>query len=137
MNEGLLDTNVIIHAHQVTDDNSNECLAFLEALERGDVRARLEPVVAHELTYTLPRVIRQFTRATVAQYLATILKWPGITGEKGVLLDAVERWQSTPGLAFIDAYLAATAVTNSMPVFTKNVRELTAQGAEVPVPLPS
>ena len=37
---GLIDTNVYIHA-QANDAHAEECLRFSEAVERGDVRARL------------------------------------------------------------------------------------------------
>lgn len=46
--EGLVDTNVFIHAH-TTDAASQECRDFLRALEAGTVRAQLEPIILHEL----------------------------------------------------------------------------------------
>jgi hypothetical protein len=53
------------------------------------------------------------------------------------MIDAVQRWRDTPGLAFVDAYLASRAAAESRPVYTKNVRELRGQGVDVPDPLPS
>ncbi len=47
--EGLIDTNLFIHAH-TTDSASDECREFLRALEAGTVRARLEPLILHELS---------------------------------------------------------------------------------------
>ena len=135
MADGLLDTNVFIHAY-TRDTMAQECRGFLVALEQGTVRARLEPVVLHELTYTLPRYMKQMTRDDVAVYLSMVLSWPGVLGEKDVLVDAVERWWRTPGLAFVDAYLAALAVQEGCPVYTKNVRDLVGQGVQVPDPLP-
>lgn len=63
---GLIDTNLFVHAH-ANDDATAECQAFLAALEQGRVRARLEPLVLHELSYALPRSIRQLTREDVAR----------------------------------------------------------------------
>jgi predicted nucleic acid-binding protein len=69
---GLLDTNIFIHAH-TTDVHAQECQRFLAALESGRLRARLEPLVLHELSYALPRYIKQMTRPEVAEYLLTVL----------------------------------------------------------------
>lgn len=132
---GLVDTNVFIHA--LTHDScSEECLRFLEAVQRGEVRVQLEPIVLHELSYALPHYRRGMTRAQVAEYLLAVLGWEGVTGEKGLLADAVERWRDTPRLAFVDAYLAALALREGRQIYSKNVRELSAQGACVANPLP-
>ena len=77
------------------------------------------------------------TRVEVAELLLAVLAWDGIAGERGVLLDAVQRWRATPSLAFVDAYLAAQAAADGYSVYTKNVRELTAQGVTAPNSLPS
>ncbi len=52
MTEGLLDTNVFILAH-AGDRHGEECRRFLGALEEGRVKARLEPLILHELAYAL------------------------------------------------------------------------------------
>ncbi len=132
---GLVDTNVFIHA-LTRDSHSEECLRFLEAVQRGEVSARLEPLVLHELSYALPHYRKEMSRLEVAEYLLAVLAWDGIVGEKGVLVDAVQRWRDAPRLAFVDAYLAALANRGSCPVYTKNVDELTRQGAHVADPLP-
>lgn len=98
---GLLDTNVFIHA-QTNDISSQECREFLRAVERGTVRVEIPPVVLHELTYALPRYLRQLSRADVATYLLSVLHWPGIRGDNELMIDAVKRWARTPGLAFVD-----------------------------------
>jgi predicted nucleic acid-binding protein len=132
---GLLDTNLFIHAH-ANDSASDECRGFLAELESGRARARLEPIILHELSYALPRFARQMTRTDVAEYLLMVLSWDSIEGEKEVMVDTVERWRSTPGLSFADAYLAAVAKAQRRPVYTKNVRDLIGQGADVVDPLP-
>jgi predicted nucleic acid-binding protein len=77
---GLLDTNVFIHAH-TADAHAEECQRCLAALEIGKLRARLEPVILHELSYVLPRYLKQMTRQQVAEYLLMVLDWPGVEGE--------------------------------------------------------
>lgn len=77
------------------------------------------------------------TRDDVASYLLMVLGRPGIRGEVELMVGAVERWRDTPELSFADAYLAARASAADVPVFTKNVSELRAQGVRVPVPLPA
>jgi len=133
--DGLIDTNVFIHAHS-NDSLSEECRAFLRGLESGTVQARIEPLILHELSYALPHYVKQMTRHQVAEYLLMVLRWDGVTGDKRILGDTVERWRTTPGLSFADAYLAALAAERGCSVFTKNVRELRAQGAVVPESLP-
>ena len=131
---GLLDTNVVIHAH-TSDVHAADCRAFLAALERGERRARLEPLVLHELSYALPHYLRQMNRDDVGQYLLMVLSWPGVVGDVSLMVDAVERWRGTPGLSFADAYLCAVALREGVPVYSKNLRELRGQGVEAPSPL--
>ena len=132
---GLLDTNVFIHAH--THDNvSKECRDFLAALEVGSVRAVLEPVILNELSYALPHYFKQISREEIAEYLLMILSWEGVLGPKETLIDTIERWRRTPRLSFVDAYLAARAGQESRSIYSKNVRELRAQGVLVPNTLP-
>jgi predicted nucleic acid-binding protein len=130
-----VDTNVFIHA-QTHDALAEECLRFLEAVQRGEIEVRLEPMVIHELSYALPHYRKGMTRNEVSQYLLAVLAWKGITGEKDLMVNAVERWRDSVRLAFVDAYLAALAAEMQCPVFTKNVAELEGQGALVPNPLP-
>jgi predicted nucleic acid-binding protein len=133
---GLLDTNVLIHA-QTNDAFGEECRGFLRALDVGTVRAVLDPIVLHEVSYALPRYVQQMTRQDVAAYMMVMVGLAGVVADKGVLVDTIERWRDTPGLAFVDAYLAAVATTRACPVYTKNVRELRGQGISVPDPLPA
>ncbi len=135
MPEGLLDTNLFIHA-QVNDVHSEECKRFLAAVERGEIHARLEPVVLHELSYLLPRLFKQMDRPQVVRYLAMIVNWDGVVGNKQVFLSTLDRWLNTPGLSFVDAHLCAAAELEQSLVYTKNVRHFAGQGVDVPDPLP-
>ena len=55
---GLLDTNLFIHAH-AQDSPSEECRQFLRRLEARGIRAQIEPIILHELSYALPHYIKQ------------------------------------------------------------------------------
>lgn len=136
MTDALLDTNIFLHAH-ANDTFTAECRAFLSAVAQGRVRARLEPIVLHELSYALPRFVKQMTRQHVAAYLAMVIGWPGVQGDKDSMADAVQRWRDAPRLSFADAYLAALAVQLQCPVYTKNVKDFVGQGVSVPATLPS
>lgn len=132
---GLLDTNLFIHAH-ARDAASSECRQFLAALEGGRIKAHLEPIILHELSYALPHYMKQMTRADIAEYLLMVLGWDAVQGQKATMVDAVERWRDTAGLSFADSYLAAVAVDQGRPIYSKNVRELQDQGVVVPDRLP-
>lgn len=134
--EGLLDTTIFVHA-QTTDERSDECRQFLLALQQGDISARLEPVVLHELTYALRHYRKQLTKGQIGEYLLAVLSWPGIRGDLDLMTDAVYRWIDTPGLGFVDAYLSAMAARDDRPVYTMNVREFAGQDIDVPQPLPA
>ncbi|MGH2532077.1 MAG: PIN domain-containing protein [Thermomicrobiales bacterium] len=134
--EGLLDTNVFIHA-QTNDEHSDECRAFLLAIQHNEIVARLEPVVLHELTYALRHYRRQMTRSQIGEYLLVVLSWPGIRGDRDLMTDAVYRWIDTPGLGLVDAYLSAMADRDNCPVYTINARDFEHQSIDVPQPLPS
>jgi predicted nucleic acid-binding protein len=135
VNDGLVDTNVFVHAH-ATDAHSAECVRFLTAVEAGQVRAQMDPLVLPELSYVLPRFFKQMTRRDVADYLLVVLGWTGIVGEKALLADSVELWRDTPGLAFVDAYLVTRAKGENRPIYSKNVEDIRPLGAAVPDPLP-
>jgi len=71
----------------------------------------------------------------VVRYLTMVINWPGVKGDKATMLATVDCWSRTPGLAFVDAYLSVLALDRSCPVYSKNARELRAQGVIVPDPL--
>jgi predicted nucleic acid-binding protein len=134
MNDGLLDTNIIIHARS-GDEHSLECREFLRQLHGGRIQVQVDSLIVHELTYALPRYVKQLGRKDVAAYLISIIEWPGVIANKALLVEALTRWGNTPGLGFVDAYLATRARIEDRPVYTKNVRELASCGAVVPDPL--
>lgn len=135
MADGFLDTNVFVHA-LLRDDQSEECQRFLATVQEGRNRARLDPLVMHELSYVLPRVIKQMDRAEVADFLEAVLGWKGIDADRTLLAEALRRWRVTTELSFVDAVLCAAAGRERLPIYTKNVRHFANQGVDVPNPLP-
>jgi predicted nucleic acid-binding protein len=136
VSDGLLDTNVVVHVFDRMPPGP-ECAAFLGAIESGRVRAVLEPLVIHELTYVLPRFQKQFDRTDVARFLIDLVKMPGIVADKELLVETLQLWSVTPGLGFVDACLVARGRREDRSIFTKNLRELRRLGANVPDPLTS
>jgi predicted nucleic acid-binding protein len=131
-----LDTNVLILGMRDAHKPGNDCTRLLKALESGTERAFLDPVVVHESTYALLRIFKHLPREGVASTLVSVVNWPGIAGEKDVLVRTLELWGNTSGLGFADALLAVRAQLVGAQVYTKNVRELRSVGATVPDPLP-
>jgi predicted nucleic acid-binding protein len=134
--DGLLDTNVFLHAF-TSDSHSAECRSFLAALEHGTQQAWLDPIVLHELSYSVRHYLKQVTPDVIAAYLLGVLSWPGVKGDKDLMIQAVERWRQAPTIGFVDAYLAALAARSDVQIFTKNVRDFAGEGVRVPDPLPS
>src|SRR5688572_13500180 len=96
--EGLLDTNIFIHA-MTHDAQSEECRRFLLALEEGRVEAWLDPLVLHELSYVIRTYLKQSSRESIARYLLVVLQWQGILGDKDLMVNTVERWRQAPGVS--------------------------------------
>jgi predicted nucleic acid-binding protein len=134
VNEGMLDTNVFLHAH-ATDAHSAECQRLLSAVANGATMTILDPLVVHELSYALPRLRKQMTRVDVAGYILQVLSWPGIRGDVDLLSNAIRVWRDTPGIAFVDAYLIARGLRENRPIFTKNLRDFANSSVTVPNPL--
>lgn len=132
--DGLLDTNVVIHALR-RDHRSDECREFLALVSTGERRVRLEVFIVHELLYVMRRVFKQKSRQELADSLIEIIAWPGVDCERQLLLTALERWKNTPGLEFPDALLVARAQMDSTRVFTTNVKDFLGAGVEIPNPL--
>lgn len=115
----LVDTNVFIHA-LMRDDHSEECRDFLRKLRAGEMRAQIDPLVVHELTYALPRMSPYKTPREISTHILSILELRGVVGASDVLKDAVLRWGTTPGVGFVDAWLAARSTAENLPVATIN-----------------
>ena len=133
---GYLDTNIVIHS-LTSDEHSAECLAFLHALERGDVFAELDVLVLHELTYMGPRYRKQYARADVTRLLIWLVGLEGIKCDRDLLTETLKRWASSDALGFVDAHLLELAKRLDRPIYTKNAKHFVGQGVPIPDPLPS
>ena len=135
MDEGLVDTNVFVHAF-MNDDRTEECVAFLDGVRSGVTRAEIHPLVVHELTYTFVRYKIFPDRYAISEYIRSVLHCPGITTDVDALERALVRWGQGSGVAFVDAYLAEIALRDNRPVYTINVRDFAPYGVNTPSPLP-
>lgn len=135
MAEGLLDTNVIVHALG-NDDRTEECVRFLQRVRSGAISVVLHPLVVHEVTYVLQRLDRSWDRRAISRHLRHVLSWPGVAGETAILDRAILRWGAAPGVSFVDAHLGEMALIEDRPVYTINVRDFATFGVEAPSPLP-
>ncbi|MDA8345606.1 MAG: PIN domain-containing protein [Thermaerobacter sp.] len=130
---GWLDTNVFIHP-LTQDNNSTECAVLLGRLATGNATGRIDPVVVHELTYTLTSRFG-YTPTTAANYIKRILAWESIetVGDKETLISALSLWEQH-GISFADALLAARAKTDGTWVCTENTKDIKKAGAEARKP---
>jgi hypothetical protein len=78
--------------------------------------------VVHELSYVLARRRAFPTRAAIAFYLRTILRYPGVRAtDKTLLLATVGRWAAGT-MGFVDALLAELAARRFARVFRQRAR---------------
>ncbi len=135
MSKGLLDTNIFLHA-LTHDVHAETCRWLLRSLAEGREKAILDALVVHGLTYVLPRFIKGMSRIDVAQYLTSVIAWDGVVADEELLTEALRLWAAHP-VGFIDAYLAARAIREERPVYTRNAADLRLCGATVPDAFPS
>ncbi len=133
---GLLDTNVLIHA-LTNDSQGAECRRFLEAVQTGDRAVLLTTVVIHEFTYAVTRYRQQMSRQDVADYLIGLMALPAVYLDDEAVFESVRIWANSPGVGFVDAYLAVRAQRDRMPIYTKNIRHFEPFDVDVPNPLDS
>jgi predicted nucleic acid-binding protein len=127
---GWLDTNVFVHA-VTRDAHSAACENLVAQLKSGDAQGRIDPVVVHELTYTLTRKFR-FSRADAADYarMLLVLDSVDVLGGKEPVITALSIWDEQ-GVDFADALLSARAVLDGSYVTSVNVKDIQRTGARV------
>ena len=131
---GLLDTNVLIYA-LTRDAQGDDCRAFLQRVQSGELHVVLTGMVVHEFAYAVGRYVKQMSRADIGDYLISFMALPAVELDDESLIDAVRIWSRTPGLGFVDAHLAVRGSRENIPVFTKNVRHFDAFDVDIPDPL--
>ena len=123
MSDGYVDTNVFLHA-QAHDPHTTACQALLRSAAVGTVTMWLDPLVLHELTYVLPRYVKQMTRTDVALYVRTVLNWPGIQmDDKSLWLGVLETWEVDARLSWTNAVLIQRALETERGVWSRNYRD--------------
>jgi predicted nucleic acid-binding protein len=120
---GLLDSNVFIHALHRRDPLRVRAQAIIAGLETGMDQGWLDPLVVHELLYTLSHLRLFATPQELYAYVRSIILMTGIECEhKDWLLDSLERWHAAP-VSFVDAWLWVQARQRRQPVCTVNGRD--------------
>lgn len=127
----ILDSNVVLESVK-TGQMSEVCGRLLRSVGDGDLRVVVEPLVVHELTYIIPRYLKQATREKIAQIILSVLHSPGAEDPAGLLIQAVMTWRDIPELSFVDAYLGTLAEAQGRRVFTLNKRDFDLQGVDAP-----
>lgn len=120
---GWLDTNIFVHALHLGDPHRERCLGILRSLAEGNAEAWIDPVVAAELTYVLPRRSGLRTAVEVRDYLLDVIRLESVhADDKEALIGAVLRWERTH-VDFADAWLTALCQQRDMPVCSVNRRD--------------
>ena len=119
----LIDTNVILR-YLIGDvpAQAAKSAALMERLEAGAERAELLESVVAEAVWTLESFYR-VPRPEIAERLAAILNFRGVlAARKGVLVNALARFGSTP-VDFVDCLLAAQAQPKGRTVYSFDAKD--------------
>jgi predicted nucleic acid-binding protein len=112
----LADTNILLRF--LSGEPPAQAAAARKLFERaadGQVVLEIPPLIVAEAFYTLVSFY-QVERKLAAEKLAMLLRQHGVKRrEEGVILAALERLQ-TANVVFSDAYLAAAAEQEKLPV---------------------
>jgi len=113
----IVDTNVIIRFLTKTPlDQYQRALALMEKVSAGDVVLRLSAAVVGEVAAILHHVFKT-PQAEVATTLLALVDARGvIVEEEDVVRPALEHSRDLKGIDFIDAYVAAKARVEGLPV---------------------
>jgi predicted nucleic acid-binding protein len=119
---GLLDSNLFIHALYRRDPLYRQAREIVERLETGADQGWIDPLVVHELLYTLEHLHLMATRQERHTFARALVTMPGAACEhRDWLLEALDRW-STADVSFVDAWLWAQARQRRLPICTSNAR---------------
>lgn len=107
MPEPFLDTNIFLR-HLLGDDpeQSPRATAYLERVERGELRVRTADTVIFEVVFTLQRHFHH-SKQSIRDALLPLLGLPGIVIPGKRRLAKVFDLYVNSGLSFADAYHAA------------------------------
>jgi predicted nucleic-acid-binding protein len=122
----LVDTNLIVR-YLVQDHEKHAKAAgkLFDACDRGDVVIVVLPAVLAECVFVLESFY-EHPRGDIASALGRLISSPGVEIDAAIHLDALDRYRKTK-VHFVDCLIAATAVTEDMPVasFDQDFRKFT------------
>jgi predicted nucleic acid-binding protein len=102
----FVDANIFLrHLTQDHPDLSRRATAFLQRIERGELRARTPDLIVFEVVFTLQRSYHQ-PKATIRGLLLPLLDLPGIVLPGKRRLRAVFDLYVNLNISFADAYHA-------------------------------
>ena len=113
----LVDTNLIVR--YLVQDNERQMPRrrgkLFDACDCGDVVIVVLPAVLAECVFVLESFYKH-PRGDIASALGRLISSPGVEiGAVATHLDALDRYRKTK-VHFVDCLIAATAVTENMPV---------------------
>ena len=122
----LVDTNLIVR-YLVQDHEKHAKAAgkLFDACDRGDVVIVVLPAVLAECVFVLESFY-EHPRGDIASALGRLISSPGVEIDAAIHLDALDRYRKTK-VHFVDCLIAATAVTEDLPVasFDQDFRKFT------------
>ena len=122
----LVDANLIVR-YLVQDHEKHAKAAgkLFDACDRGDVVIVVLPAVLAECVFVLESFY-EHPRGDIASALGRLISSPGVEIDAAIHLDALDRYRKTK-VHFVDCLIAATAVTEDMPVasFDQDLRKFT------------
>ena len=104
----FIDTNIFIR-HITADDpvQSPACLAFFQAIERGETTGWMSQLVVAEIVFVLSRIYK-LDRAGIRDAILPLLLLPGIKLDQKQTMSRVFELFVTTSIDYIDAYHAAS-----------------------------
>lgn len=114
----LIDTNVLVRFFTGTPpDLAERARSLVAQADAGKLQLEILPLIVAETVYTLESFY-EMPKQDVCEKLLAFLRSRGIAArEPEIVLDALERYR-TMSVHFADAYLAATAASSKMTVYS-------------------
>ena len=100
----FLDTNILLrHLLQDHPDHSPSATAYLERIERGELKVRTSEIVIFEIVFTLERTFKR-SKSQIRENFLPLLKLPGtiLSGKRS--FQKVFDYYVNLNISFADAY---------------------------------
>ena len=114
----LVDTNILLRFFTGDPpEMAQRARSIVADADSGKLQLEIPSLILAETLYTLESFY-EMPKADVCEKLLVFLRSRGIAPqEPEIVLDALDRYRTLP-VHFADAYLAATAAANKLPVFS-------------------